>query len=266
MNFVDSHCHLNADVYQGQTDSIVQAAQAQGITTLLSICTKVDEAEPLQALTALYPGVYASVGIHPHEAKTTLQERNVSQLNAWLRQHCGHPKVVCIGETGLDFYYEHSLRMEQLLVFQTQMETALEVNLPLSIHTRSADKETITFLKNYPESRGVIHCFSGSAYLADEALALGYYISISGIATFKKAEEIRDIIKTIPLDRLLLETDAPYLAPLPVRGQQNQPAWMIHTAQCVADLKEISLSELAQITSANFFTLFSKATSTHVSV
>ncbi len=259
LNFVDSHCHLNFQEFKEDIEHVIALAQQRGVNTLLSICTKTEEINDIISIAELYTHVFASVGIHPHESEESLKSFNISQLNAWLREQAMHPKVIGIGETGLDFYYEHSLRVQQLLAFQTHIETALEVNLPLIVHTREAERETISMLKDYPTARGVIHCFSGTQYLAEEALSLGYYISISGIATFKKAEELRNIIKMLPVERILLETDAPFLAPIPYRGQRNEPALMIHTAQLVADLKEIPLEELATVTTSNFFTLFSKA-------
>ncbi len=258
-SFVDTHCHLNFQDFSTDVEHVIHAAQERGIHTILSICTKIDEMKDILPIVQKYGNIFATVGIHPHEAEATLKDFNISQLSGWIREHASHSKVIGIGETGLDFYYEHSPRAKQLLSFQTHIETSIEVNLPLSIHTRDAESETIALLKKYPKATGVIHCFTGTQHLADEVLALGYYISISGIATFKKAEDLRQVIKTIPLERILLETDAPFLAPIPHRGQRNEPALMVHTAQLVADLKEVSIEELAAITTTNFFTLFSKA-------
>lgn len=258
-SFVDSHCHLNFEIFKDDVEHVIHSAHERGVNTILTICTKTDEMDDILAFTRKHPSLFATVGIHPHEAEETLKNFNSSQLNAWLREYSNDAKVAGIGETGLDFYYTHSPRREQRLVFQVHIETSLEVGLPLSIHTRNAEAETVSMLKDYPEAKGVIHCFTGTQSLADEVLALGYYVSISGIATFKKAEELRNVIKTIPLERLLLETDAPFLAPLPHRGQRNEPALMVHTARLVAEIKEVSVEELAAITTKNFFTLFSKA-------
>ncbi len=261
MKFVDSHCHLNFEDFGGDVDAVLKAAQAQGISTILNICTKLDEIEPILGIVEKSPELFCTVGIHPHEAEPTLTQVTPEALKKWLLTHAEHPKVVGFGETGLDFYYDHSPRDLQKEVFRIHIEAALETGLPLSVHTRNAEEETIRLLKEAGQGKaqGVLHCFSGTRFLAEAALDLGFYISVSGIITFKKAEDIRETIRSVPLDRLLLETDAPYLAPVPHRGKRNEPALMIHTAKVVADLKGLSLAELARITTENFFMLFSKA-------
>jgi TatD DNase family protein len=260
MNFVDSHCHLNFDEFANEMGAVIQRAKDQKIDTLLTICTKEEEFKPLQKVVEAYENIFCTVGIHPHEAEVTLKSFSLNELSERLLEYTKHPKVVGIGEAGLDFYYEHSPRVSQQDMFEVHIDVATTVDLPLSVHTRDAEKETIKLLKNAAgKAKGVIHCFTGSQWLAEEALALGFYISISGIITFAKAEELRSVIRTIPLDRLLLETDAPFLAPIPHRGKRNEPAMMIHTAEKVAELKSVSLEELAQITTDNFFHLFSKA-------
>ena len=171
-----------------------------------------------------------------------------------------HPRVVGIGECGLDYYYEHSDRKAQQASFEMQLQAALELDLPVIIHSRDADEDTVRILKAAgPKLRGVMHCFSGTRYLCDEALSIGFSISCSGILTFKKSQELRDIVKDVPLDKLLVETDSPYLAPMPLRGKRNEPAYTVHTAKVLAELKGISEEELAKITTANFFALFNKA-------
>ncbi|MGI4851505.1 MAG: TatD family hydrolase [Janthinobacterium lividum] len=260
-SFIDSHCHLNFEDFQTDLETVLEEAKRQNIHKMLTICTKVDEIDTLVTLIEKYPQIYATIGVHPHEAAATLAQYDKAHLKIWIHSYVNHPKIIGIGEVGLDFYYNHSSRDAQFDLFQTHIEAALEAKLPLSIHTREAEVDTIALLKQYPKAKGVIHCFSGHQYLADEALALGFYISISGIATFKKSDELRSIIQTIPLDRLLLETDAPYLAPLPHRGRRNEPAMIIHTAQEVAKLKEISVEDLANQTTKNFYTLFTKAIS-----
>ncbi len=260
MNFVDSHCHLNFEEFSSEVEAIIQRARDEKIGTLLTICTKEEEANSLVKLTEAYKNVFSTIGIHPHEAEETLKNFSLAELNLWLKEYTKHPRVVGIGEAGLDFYYEHSPRALQQEMFETHIDVATTVDLPLSIHTRDAEKETIDLLKKFSgKAKGVIHCFTGSQWLAEEALALGFYISISGIVTFAKAEELRKVVRTIPLNRLLLETDAPFLAPIPYRGKRNEPAMMIRTAEKVAELKNLSLEELAEITTSNFFTLFSKA-------
>lgn len=260
MNFVDSHCHLNFDEFSTEIDVIIQRAKDQKIQTLLTICTKENEVKALQKIAEEYENIFCTVGIHPHEAEDTLKDISLMVLGEQLEKWTHHPKVVGIGEAGLDFYYEHSPRKQQQDVFEVHIDAALKTHLPLSVHTREAEKETINLLKkSHGKATGVIHCFTGSQWLADEVLALGFYISVSGIVTFAKAEDLRQVIRTIPLERLLLETDAPFLAPIPHRGKRNEPAMMIHTAQKVAELKGVSLEELAEVTTHNFFQLFSKA-------
>ena len=256
--FVDSHCHLNSKGYETPPAQLITQAQQKGISKMISICTKKEEIDEILELT-MNPGVYGSVGIHPHEADITLKEMTTTELKEWLRHHCHHEKIVALGETGLDFFYNHSSADHQKKCFYAHLEVALETDIPVSVHTRTADQETIQLLSEIKGVRGVIHCFSGSAYLAEKALNLGFYISVSGIITFQKAEELRAIIRDVPLERLLLETDAPFLAPVPYRGKQNEPAFLIETAKRLAEIKEISLEKLAEITTHNFFTLFTKA-------
>lgn len=173
-----------------------------------------------------------------------------------------HPKIVGIGETGLDYYYEHSPKKEQQTLFRRHIEAAQQAGLPLIVHTRDAEEDTIAILREMREQgefSGLIHCFSGTQWLADKALELGLYISISGIITFKKADALRDVVQTVPLDRLLVETDAPYLAPVPYRGKPNQPAYTRYTAEKLAEIKGVSVSEIALKTTNNFMILFNKA-------
>lgn len=262
MKFVDSHCHLNYKDFEGEAIAdILARAKDVGITKFLNICTDVEEADAIIKTAEAHPEVYASVGVHPHDAEPGLEALNRKDMTKWLIEHANHPKVVALGETGLDFYYDHSPRDHQADSFRAHLDAAVETKLPVIVHTRSANPETIEILKAY-EGRitGVIHCFSETRWLAEESLKLGFYISISGIATFKKSQEIRDIILDIPAEKLLVETDAPFLAPVPHRGKRNEPAYMIETAKLVADLKGLSLQEVAEITTNNFHTLFPKTT------
>jgi TatD DNase family protein len=204
-----------------------------------------------------YPNVSCSVGIHPHDAATEESvdaEKLISLSN--------HPKVVAYGETGLDFYYEHSPRAQQERSFRAHLAAARAGKLPVIVHTRDADDDTARILTEEMEKgafTGVIHCFSSGQQLADTAVDLGLYISISGIVTFKKADALRDVVKSVPLDRLLVETDSPYLAPVPYRGKTNEPSYVAKTAALVAELKGVTPAELAARTTANFFRLFHKA-------
>jgi TatD DNase family protein len=249
---VDSHCHLDFAKEEDRAGIIGRARRA-GVRTLLTISTKLHEFPIVRAIAESDPDIWCSVGVHPHEAEV---EPTAAEALIAL---AGHPKAVGIGETGLDFYYEHSPREQQAQVFRTHLTAARATGLPVIVHTRDADPETIAILEEEKPQAGVIHCFSTGRALAERALALGFYISISGIATFKNAQGLRDIIRDLPLERLLVETDAPYLAPVPMRGKTNEPAFVAHTAALVAQLKGVTPEELARITSENFFKLFTKA-------
>jgi TatD DNase family protein len=210
----------------------------------------------VRAIAESHDDVFCSVGIHPHEAE------NEAADAAKLIDLARHPKVVGIGETGLDYYYDKSPREKQRENFRAHMRAAAETGLPLIVHTRDADDDTAAMLHEAVRAMrvtGVLHCFTSSQKLADAALELGFYISISGIVTFKNAEALRQTVRTIPLDRLLVETDSPYLAPVPVRGKPCEPAYVAHTAAKVAALKEVGVADLARATTANFFALFRRA-------
>jgi len=254
---VDSHCHLDFPELSADLDGVMARAHAAGIGTMVTISTKLREWDKVRPIAEAYPDVWCSVGVHPHEAKA---EEGTEQSR--ILELARHPKVVGIGETGLDYYYEHSPRLEQRASFRTHCAAARAAGLPLIVHTRDADAETIEILRS--ESRdgalkGLIHCFTASQALADAVLELGFYISISGIVTFKAADALRDTVRSVPLERLLVETDAPFLAPVPLRGKPNEPAFVVHTAKAVAALKGIEPDDLARATTENFFRLFSKA-------
>jgi TatD DNase family protein len=250
---VDSHCHLDY-ASDEERPKIVERARRAGVGTLLTISTKLAEFAAVRAIAESDRDIWCSVGIHPHEAAT-----DAPVGEAELARLAQHPKVVGIGETGLDFYYEHSPRPQQEAVFRTHCAAARATGLPLIVHTRDADAETAAILSQERPPAGVIHCFSTGRELAEKALEFGFYISFSGIVTFAKADELRAIARDLPLDRLLVETDAPYLAPVPMRGKRNEPAFVVHTAKRLAELKGITTEELARITTVNFFRLFAKA-------
>jgi TatD DNase family protein len=252
-SLVDSHCHLDYAAPEDRPEIIARARRA-GVATLLTISTKLTEFPAVRAIAEGDPDIWCSVGVHPHEAAAEPSD-DAMHLIALTE----HPKVVGIGETGLDFYYEHSPRTEQAASFLAHITAARETSLPLIVHTRDADAETAALLLAERPPKGVIHCFSSGRELAETALEIGFYISLSGIVTFKTAGALRDIAKTLPLDRLLIETDAPYLAPIPLRGKRNEPAFIVHTAALIAELRGVSVEELGQITSDNFFRLFDKA-------
>jgi TatD DNase family protein len=250
---VDSHCHLDYADESARPEIIARARRA-GVATMLTIGTKLHEFPGVRAIAEGDPDIWCSVGVHPHEAAA---EPDVAL--ATLVELAGHPKVVGLGETGLDFHYDHSPRERQAEVFRLHMAAARETGLPIIVHTRAADAETATMLEEGRAPAGVVHCFSSGRALADKALALGFYISLSGIVTFKKADELKAIARDLPLDRLLIETDAPFLAPVPLRGKTNEPAYIVHTAAAVAALKGVTPEELERITAENFFRLFGKA-------
>ena len=253
---VDSHCHLDFPDYAGDVDGVVMRARAAGVGTCLSIGTELSRFAAVRAVAERFPDVWCSVGVHPHEAKKELLDDAAPLL-----AETGHPKVVGIGETGLDYYYEHSPRRPQMQNFRAHIAASRQSGLPVVVHTRDADDDTIAVLEDEMGKgafTGLIHCFTGTQRLAEASLALGLYISVSGIATFKNSGSLRDVIKSVPLDRLLVETDAPFLAPVPHRGKTNEPAFVVHTARMLAGLKEVSEAELAAATTENFFRLFRK--------
>ena len=254
---VDSHCHLDYLERDGDLDEVVARAHRAGVGALITICTKLSEFDRVRAIAERYDAVYCSVGVHPHEAEGEGQE-DAARLVAL----AGHPKVVGIGETGLDYYYEHSPRARQRASFRSHIRAARDSGLPVIVHSRDADEDTIGLLREAWEEgpfTGVIHCFTAGPGLARAALELGLYISVAGIVTFKKADELRHTLGEVPLGRLLVETDAPYLAPVPKRGKRNEPAYVVHTAAALAELKGIAAEELIRATGDNVFRLFSKA-------
>ena len=254
---VDSHCHLDFPDFEEDRDALVARARAAGVGLMVTISTKFSQADKIIALSEQYEDVLCSVGTHPHEAGA---ETTVS--GDIIAAKATHAKVIGIGETGLDYFYEHSEKEKQKQSFIAHIEASRLTQLPLIVHARDADIDTAQILENemaigtYP---GLIHCFTAGPELARRALDIGFYISISGIATFKNAQNLRDVIKTIPLDRLLVETDAPYLAPMPHRGKRNEPSFVSHTAARLAELFDISAEDFAAQTTENFFRLFTKA-------
>lgn len=255
---VDSHCHLNYKGLMEEQGAVIERARAAGVGCMLAINTKLKEYEQIVEIVEAHDDIYGTVGIHPHEAEN---EPDVA-LDALLSR-AAHPKIVGIGETGLDYYYDNAPRDMQKVNFHNHIAAARETGLPVIVHTRDADEGCVNILTEEMKKgafTGVIHCFTASQYLADAVLELGFYISISGIATFKSARALQDTVKTIPLDRLLVETDAPFLAPVPHRGKTCEPAFVMDTARFVADLRGEDFSSLQQATTANFFKLFDKAT------
>ena len=257
MLVVDSHCHLNFPDFKQDIDEVIARARAAGVGVMQTICTELKEFDEVREIALRYEGVYCSVGVHPNDSGNA----DIPQLKE-LVERANLSKVIGIGETGLDYHYENSPRHVQQESFRVHIAAARETGLPLIVHTRDAEEDTISILSEEMEKgafTGVIHCFTSSQYLAEKAIELGFYISISGIATFKTAQSIRDSIKFIPNNRLLVETDAPYLAPMPYRGKRNEPAYTRYTNKLVAEIKQETEEVMAQHTTDNFFRLFSKA-------
>jgi TatD DNase family protein len=254
---VDSHCHLNFPDFKDQVTDVINRAVANDVAYMQTICTKISEFAAVLAIAEQYNNVWCSVGVHPNNV-----ENEPLVTAAELTKLANNPKVIGLGETGLDYYYERSPREKQKLSFIEHIKTSQSTGLPVIVHTRAADEDTIEILREqYAKAKfpALIHCFSTGAKLAHAAIELGMYISISGIVTFKKAEELQSIVKDLPLSSILVETDAPYLAPMPYRGKTNEPAYTRNTAQFIADLKGISYEEVARVTTENFFKLFGKA-------
>lgn len=251
----DSHCHLN---YKGlaEDQAVLARARDRGVTAMLNISTRENEWDAVIATAEREPDVWATVGIHPHEA-----DAHPHIDTAELIERAAHPRVVGIGESGLDYFYDHSDRARQQVSFRAHIAACRETGLPLVVHTREAEDDTAEILADemgkgaYP---GVIHCFTASGDFADKALALGFYISISGIVTFKNAKDLQQTAARLPLDRLLIETDAPFLAPVPHRGKTGEPSFVADTAQFLADLRGESFEDLTRATAENFHRLFSK--------
>lgn len=256
---IDSHCHLDyPDFAEEGVAEIVGRARSAGVGQMLTICTQIAHFDRIQAVANQFPFVHCTVGTHPHHAA---EEAEVKLSPADIIALTKLPKVAGLGETGLDYYYDYAPRDVQQKVFENHIVAGLDTGLPLVIHTRDAEEDTMRILRDAGQgkSRGVMHCFSGTQWLADQALDIGYYISFSGIITFKKSEELRDVVRRTPLDRILVETDSPYLAPVPKRGKRNEPSFVVHTAQMVAELKGVPYAEIARQTTENFYRLFDRA-------
>lgn len=257
MSLIDSHCHLNYEGLAERQDEVLQAARLRGVRGFLNISTRQKEWADVVGVAERNDDVWASIGVHPHEA-----DAHPDLGAAVLIEAAGHPRVVAIGECGLDYYYDKSDRAAQRERFQAHIEATRATGLPLVIHTRDAEDDTADILTREVGRggvTGVLHCFTGSADLARTALDLGFYVSLSGIVTFKNAKDLQETAKIIPQNRLLVETDAPFLAPVPHRGQTCEPAFVADTAAFLSDLRDEPLDELSAATTANFFRLFDKA-------
>jgi TatD DNase family protein len=257
--FVDSHAHIDGPEFDADREQVIQRARDAGVSAILNIGTGDPNRGALERAVDLAdqcPDIYAAVGTHPHDARL-FDDQAEQRIANLIKQSAS---VIAWGEIGLDFHYDNSPREVQMNVFGRQLELARDARLPVIIHTREAEDETIEILKsrwagsNLP---GIMHCFSGSLALAQQALELGFLISFSGIVTFKKAEDLRAIAGQVPLDRLLIETDCPFLAPVPFRGKRNEPAYVVEVARCLAALRGLSVEEIGKVTTDNFWRVFS---------
>jgi TatD DNase family protein len=258
VTLVDSHCHVDGPEYDTDREEVIARARDAGVTTMLNVGTGDPHTDALNRAVDLaekHEGIYTAVGVHPHDAKLfdDAAERHLLDLVRQSR------RVIAWGEIGLDYHYDHSPRDVQREVFRRQLRIARELSLPVVIHSREADDDTMTILRaelSGYERAGVMHCFGGSLQMAQNAIELGFFISFAGNLTFKKAEDLREIARQLPLDRLLIETDCPYLTPVPFRGRRNEPAHVIETARCLAEIHGKELEEIGRRTSENFGRLF----------
>lgn len=246
---IDSHCHL--EMFESEIDSILERAKREGVDTVITISSDIESIEESVKLAEKYSSVFATVGLHPHEAKEYSR-----QIAHRIFELSKHPKVVAIGEIGLDYHYDHSPRDKQREVFEEQLSLAKETGLPVIVHSREAFEDTLRILKESQVQRGVMHCFSGTIDWANKFIDLGFMISISGVVTFKNANKIKEVARYIPDEALLIETDAPYLTPEPIRGRKNEPAYLKYIAQRIAELRGVTLEDIDRITTVNAKRLF----------
>ncbi|MBC7371927.1 MAG: TatD family hydrolase [Bdellovibrionaceae bacterium] len=253
LEWMDLHAHLN--MLEEGPEEALRLAREVGVVKVATIGTEPEDLPLVLALAEKnYPNVFCTLGIHPHEGRVYTAE-----IGAFIEANVSKPWVIAIGEIGLDYHYDQSPREEQKSAFRAQLDIAVRTNMPIQIHTRDADEDTIMILKEYAgRVKGIIHCFTGTPWLAQEALALGYNISISGVVTFKNAESLREIVRNLPMDRIHVETDSPFLAPMPMRGRKNTPAFVVHTAKFVAELKGVTLEDLCTATRENALKMFPK--------
>lgn len=262
--YIDSHCHLNHRKSAGPAGELVARANAAGVAGMVTICCRMaEEVDQLKAICDAGKNVWMTVGTHPHEASQEAEKQFTT--DDFIKMSHSHPKIVGIGECGLDYHYNFGEPADQAESFRRQIRACIETGLPVVVHARDADEDIIRIIKEENGSgklTGVMHCFSSSPWMADEALKMGFYLSFSGIVTFKNAQELRGVCRRAPKDRILIETDAPYLAPEPHRKATNEPALVVHTAGVVADVLGMTRDEVGKITTGNFFNLFPKARET----
>lgn len=253
---IDSHSHIYMNPYDDDRDTTIARAVTAGVTQLLQVGCNLVDSRQIIALCDRVPGIYAAVGFHPHNAN----EVTVEDLDA-LETLTLHPKVLAWGEIGLDFYYNNSPHNSQKVAFETQLQRAIHCNLPVVIHTREAEAETLDILRHFPIPRGGhVHCFTGTPAMAIQLLEMGFHIGFTGIVGFNKADNVRDALQEVPLHRLLIETDSPFLAPKPHRGKRNEPGFIRHVAEAIAQVKEVPLDDVLNRSTENFYRLYGTAT------
>lgn len=256
--FIDSHAHIDGPEFDVDRDAVIRRAFEAGVSAILNVGTGDPHSGSLERAIEMgekHGGIYTAIGTHPHDARFFNREAE-RRIESLLKQN---PHVIAWGEIGLDFHYDNSPRETQKEVFRRQLALARTAGLPVIVHTREAEDETIKILRSeWTDSGlpGVMHCFSGSQSLAEQAIELGFYISFAGIVTFKKAEDLRAVAKAVPLERLLIETDCPYLTPIPYRGKRNEPAYVVEVARCLAELRGVTMAEMGRITTDNFAKVF----------
>jgi TatD DNase family protein len=255
LGLIDSHAHIQGKEYSGEAEEVIRRAGEAGVEQIVVVGGAGDMSSNTEAvsLAESYPNLYATIGMHPHDAKDVSEE----ELGK-LKKLAAHPKVIAVGETGLDYYYNHSPHEVQRQVFAHFIQLAVEIGLPLVVHERDAARETAEMIRNEGSGRvrGVIHCFTGNYEAARNYLDLGFYLSFSGIVTFKNADLLRDVVRRVPLDRMFIETDSPYLTPVPYRGKRNEPAYVRLVAETVAQVKGLTLKDVARVTTKNVRELF----------
>jgi len=252
---IDSHCHLDHEPLYKNISEVITRSKKTGINKLLTICTTIKSFENILKLIVSDPIIYGTFGIHPHES-----EKDIITIEEIVNNTKKHNKIIGIGETGLDFFYNHSSHDKQIFSFKTHIEASIQTNLPLIIHSRGAENETYEILESYKNNnlKILMHCFTGTKKFADKLLNLNAYFSASGIITFKNSRELQETFKHIPSEKLLVETDSPFLAPVPMRGKENEPSYIIYTLRKLAELKNISEEEIINVTTNNFEKIFKK--------
>ena len=250
---IDSHCHLDHEPMFSDLKNVLVRSKENGVEKILSICTTKDSFQKIIEIIKLDPIIFGTYGIHPHEASSNIVTKDEIIKNVNLNK-----KIIAIGESGLDFYYNHSSKDKQISSFKLHIEAAISLNIPIIVHSRSAENETFDILNNYKKSKPKIlmHCFTGSTAFANKLLTLDSYFSASGIITFKNSSDLRETFRLIPNDKLLVETDSPYLAPVPMRGKKNEPSYIKHTLEKLAEIKNLGVDKIDKITSKNFNILF----------